>query len=119
MKLKLGQIADSFEPLRRVGNEKLPIKVAWEIQRNSRLIFPEFSAWDEKRADLIKTKYGEQDKEGNFLVPPKNMNSFKEEMKSLGDIEIELDIHVIPMSSFTANISPSDLALLDWMFEDK
>jgi hypothetical protein len=119
MKLTLKQVADSFEPLRRVSTEKMPINVAWEIQRNTRLINPEFVAWDEKRAGLIKTKYGEEDKDGNFLVPPKNMIAFQAEMNILNEIEIELDIHVIPISSFTANISPADLSELEWMFDKK
>jgi hypothetical protein len=119
MKLTLKQVADSFEPLRRVSTEKMPINVAWEIQRNFRLITPEFKAWDEKRAGLIKTKYGEEDKEGNFFVLPKNMTAFQAEMNILNEIEVDLDIHVIPMSSFTANITPVDLSELEWMFDKK
>ena len=117
MKLKLSQIVESFEAIKRVGNEKMPIKTAWNIQRNMRLIAPEFDAWEEKRAELIKNKYGAKDEKGNFLVTPNNMNVFREEMKTLGDVEIELDIQTIPMDDFKADISPADLMALEWMFK--
>jgi hypothetical protein len=117
MKLKLNQIADSIEAIKRIGAEKMPIKTAWDIQRNTRLITPEFNAWDEKRAELIKNKYGAKDEKGNFLVTRNNMKVFQEEMKILGDCEVELDIQSILMDDFKADISPADLMALEWMFK--
>jgi hypothetical protein len=118
MKLKISQVAEGFQVLSRIGNEKMPIKLAFTIQRNIRLMLPEFTDWEKKRTELIKEKYGIEDDKGNYTVPSDKIPEFTDEMVALGNVEIELDLHKISMTEFPLEISPIDLMVLEWLFED-
>lgn len=115
MKLKIKQVVESFQVLGRLGQEKMPIKLAYIIQRNLRLLNPEYSQWDEQRTSLIKEKYGVKDEAGNYTVTPDKMPEFQTEMDTLGDVEVELDLHTISMIAWGRDISPLDFMILDWM----
>ena len=118
MLLKISQIVEGYQVLSRIGNEKMPIKTAFTIQRNIRLLQPEYTQWDEKRTSLIKERFGIEDDKGNFTVPTDKISSFTEEMKALGEVEVELNLRVIPLHAvdFPLDISPIDLMALEWMF---
>lgn len=117
MKLKLDQIFIGYAALQQVGSEKLPIKLSFTLQRNMRLLAPEAEGYEKSRVALIKTKYGVEQKNGNFSVPPKNMEAFQKEMDELGKSEIELDIKTIAIDQAEAlQISPVQFDALEWMF---
>jgi len=118
MKLKLVEAVQGFNALQRIGIEKMPIKLAYTIQRNMRLLEADVRAYEEKRVDLIKTKYGVKDEEDNFKVPPKRFDAFQKQLNQLGQVEIEVAIQTIPMEDVTFNISPNDLIFLEWLFVD-
>lgn len=117
MKLTLTKAALGFIALQKIGTEKLPIKQAYNLQRNMRILEPDAKAYDEKRVELIKTKYGTEDEAtGNWSIANKQMEAFNKELEELGSEEVELDIHTIVMETVTFTISPNDLYNLEWMF---
>jgi hypothetical protein len=117
MKLKLSEIVIGIHALQRIGNEKLPIQIAYNLQRNMRLMQPEAQQYDDKRVELIKTKYGVE-KDGNWTVPPDNLTEFQAEMNDLGSVEVDIDVHTINLDEVSdVMISLNDLYPLDWMFE--
>jgi hypothetical protein len=116
MKITLEQAVVGFNALQRVGNEKLPIKLAYNLQRNMRILQPDVKAYEEKRIELIKTKYGVKDGQDNWSVQPEKVSAFGKQLEALGSVELELDIHTIDIESVNMNISPNDLFALEWMF---
>jgi hypothetical protein len=77
----------------------------------------EVDTYEKTRVDLIKTKYGIKLETGEFEVPPKNMEKFSEEMKRIGETEIDLDIKTIRLEDCKEiQLSLMQLSLLDWMF---
>jgi hypothetical protein len=116
MKLKIEQVVESFQVLGRLGQEKMPVKLAYEIQRNARLMEPDFKAREEKRVELIKTKYGVTGENGDIMVLPDRMEAFVKDMMDLDSVEVELDLHTIDLDNLNINITPNDLFWLDWMF---
>jgi hypothetical protein len=117
MNLTLDQIAEGFVALQEIGAEKLPLKSSFLFQRNLRLLMPEAEGYERVRIDLIKTKYGKKQKDGNFLVPQDNLESYLEEMKELGKTTVDLDIRVIKTDEVPElQISPIQLNALEWMF---
>jgi hypothetical protein len=118
MKLKISQIADGFQIINRIGNEKMPIKVSFIIQRNLRLLAPEFTDWEKTRTDLIINKYGTKDDNGNFTVSAENIKAFQDEMTAIGAVEVDLDLQTIPLNDFRLEISPVDLMAIEWMFSE-
>jgi len=115
MKITLEQAVTGFNALQRIGAEKLPIKLAYTLQRNMRLLQPDVQAYDKDRVELIKTKYGTQEGE-QWTVKPENMVAFSAEIESLASVELELDLRTIPLDGVNMTIAPNDLYALDWMF---
>jgi hypothetical protein len=121
MKLKLSTIINSREALQEVLKKELPIKISFRIQKNLRLIEPEFIQYEEFRSKLIKEKYGEESgEEGNWVVKPVTMRGFIKELDELTSEEIELDIIKVTLPD-DFKITPTNAYLLEWMldFEDK
>ena len=123
MKITLEQAVTGLNALQRIGTEKLPIKLAYTLQRNMRLLQPDVKAYDEQRVELIKGKYGTLAKdadgkeiEGQYQVKPEKLESFSKEIEALASVEIELDLRTIPLDGLNMSITPNDLYALDWMF---
>jgi hypothetical protein len=116
MKITLEQAVIGFSALQRIGGEKLPIKLAYTLQRNMRLLQPDVKQYEEQRVVLIKTKYGEKVDEENWKVNPDKHEAFAKEIESLASVEIELDLRTIDLAGVNMNIAPNDLYALEWMF---
>lgn len=119
MKLKLSQIVNGYSALMAVGTEKLPIKSAYRLQRNMRMLKPEAEQFEKTRVDLIQTKYGVKDKKDeSFSVPPERLSAFHKQLEEVLSVEIEVDVQGIPIDELSDQfqISPVALMALDWMF---
>ena len=116
MKLTLVQIVSGYQALENIGTEKMPIKLAYIFQRNMRTLQPDFKDYEQKRTELIKTKYGVEQENGNWIVPQEKKKKFTTELETLGELELELDIRTIDLSNVNMNIAPNDLFILEWMF---
>jgi hypothetical protein len=116
VKITLEQAVIGFNALQRIGNEKLPIKLAYTLQRNMRHLQPDVKAYEEQRVELIKTKYGIKDENENWSVKPDKVSAFGKQLETLGSVELELDIHTINLEDVNMNIAPNDLFALEWMF---
>ena len=121
MKLNLGQIVNSKDALQELLNEKLPVKIAFKVQKIFRTIDPELSSYEEMRSKLIMGEYGEQDGDsGNWKVKQSKMKEFIEELKALMSVELDLDITKVKLPE-NISITPANAYLLGWMidFEDE
>ena len=115
MKITLEQAVTGFNALQHLGDERLPIKLAYTLQRNMRLLQPDVQAYDKDRVELIKTKYGTQEGD-QWTVKPEKLPAFSKEIESLASVELELDLRTIPLDGVNMTIAPNDLYALDWMF---
>jgi hypothetical protein len=119
MKLKLSDIVGAVISLRTLGAEKMPIRLAYNIQRNIRLLAVEAATYERMRQDLVKHKYGEETEDKSFKVPDEKMDDFVAEMNKLGEEEVELDVHTVNFADLAdIKVSPNTLQGLEWMFVD-
>jgi len=118
MKLKLSQIVNGYSALMAVGTEKMPIKPAYSLQRNMRLLQPEAEQFEKTRVDLIKTKYGKQGDGDSYTVSADQLPAFQKQIEELLSVEIDVDVHTIKIVELSDKfeISPVALMNLDWMF---
>jgi hypothetical protein len=116
MKLKLGQLIDARGALRAIGAERLPVKLAYRIQRNMRKIDIELREVDEANLKLIR-ELGEKQPDGNWHVKPENLDAFRDAMKALRDEDIEIDIRAVSIDELPVDVAPLTLMDLDFMFE--
>ena len=116
MKITLENAVLGFMALQRVGVEKFPIKLAYTLQRNMRILQPDTKQYEDQRMELVKTKYGKENEEGGWEIPPEKRKAFEKQIETLGSVELELDLHTIDLDTVNINISPNDLYALEWMF---
>lgn len=120
MNIQLKTLVEAKGALQRLGGEKLPVRQAYTIARNLRKINPELEEHQKKVEELI-VQYGELMEDGNSVrVPPgsENFKKFMADVEELGKVEIEVDVRRIKLSEMDIAITPADLALMDFMFED-
>ena len=118
MRLQLKDIVNSKEALERLAKEKLPISISYDVGKNLRLVEPEYMEYEKQRSKLIMEKYGEENikDSGSWEVKPTMMNEFKEELSTLAEKYISLDIIKIKLPEDTL-ITPIDIVVLDWMID--
>jgi len=120
MKLLNGEIFDAREPLQKLANKELPVKVAYDLAKMVNKLNEELKAIDEVRNGLVK-KYGEVDKEssGQISIKPEsgNYSKFVEGITELMNQEVEVVIGKVKLpqevDGITLQIEPSVLMALE------
>lgn len=122
------RIVNTINVLAELNNAKLPIKLAYAITKNINKINSELKAYNEEKAKLID-KYSEKDEEGklkadeygNVILKEEHIEDWNRDIKELLSIENEVDIHMIQLDDLlnsNYNISPAELAAIDFMIND-
>jgi len=98
--------------------------LALEIQRNVRVLKPEYEAYFEK-TKAIGEKYGELSKDGTkYNIDPENKEASKKELDEVNAVNVDVNIQLIDFKKIereaelgTFKISADCLYALDWMFK--
>ena len=102
--IKLGDLKNVENIILRIINAELPIKLAFQINLMVDDLDEKLTKLENFRIGLVK-KYGEEDKNGNMQVLPKNMKDFSQELKELMDSDVDFKPVKIPLDVFdSANI---------------
>jgi len=120
MKLTLKDIASSEQALTNLLEQKPPAIASYKIQRALRHIIPEIELFSKTRDELVQ-KYGKpiEGQPGAFKIAPEFAKQYEEEMTTLINQELELDLHPIPLSDLkTLDIQVRDMLLLDYLIVD-
>lgn len=122
------RIVNTINTLGKLNNAQLPIKIAYAISKNVNKIESELKAYNAEKAKLID-KYAVKDKEGklkadeygNVNIKEEHIEDWNKDVKELLSIENEIDIHMIQLDDLLNsdyNISPAELAAIDFMIND-
>lgn len=124
MKISNEKLANSINVLSKLINMELPIKLSYALSKNITKIDRELEAYNKERQKLIE-KYGEKDEEGKLKTKEDgtinilDIDNFNKDLKEILEIETEVDIHLIDLDKFEAdiNITPGELMIIDYMFK--
>lgn len=117
--MKLRELVATQEALQRLVSLELPAAKAFQITRAIRPILVELEAYEQQRIALVR-RLGERDKTGQVSVLPEKMAEFDNEIKTLLDVDIELEIPTMSPSILgEVNIRPVDLMPLWFLFEEE
>jgi len=98
MKLLNGEIFDAREPLQKLIEKELPVKVAYGLAKMSNRLNEQFKIIEDVRQGLIR-KYGEADEEHPQKMAVKleseNYPKFVAEMSELMNQEVEVVFDVV------------------------
>ena len=123
MELLNGDIYQSAEPLRKLMNERFPVKVSYKLAKMASELTKPLKVIEDCRVGLIE-KYGETDGHGISTIKPgdKDYEKFVKELDELLDIEIEVAIpHKVKLPTMVdgkeVQIEPITLLALDKFIE--
>ncbi len=124
MIVKLSQIINSQEELKKLLDFKLPVKTAYNIGKMINKIQPELKAFEEVRVKLIKELGEQKGEDGNWEIKKENLQKFTEEIEKVLNSEISLDFNEVDKFQKISidqigeeKIEASLLLKLDWLFE--
>lgn len=117
MKARLGELWASREILQKLATMKFKAKTAYKIMKIIDQANKEYEPFSKVRLELFE-KYGEKDGD-NITVKPENLEVFGKEMSDLEETEVEIKFNVSLEEIADAMLTPSELYLLDYMFQEE
>lgn len=115
MKVKLGIIVSSVEPLGKIMQHPMPAATAFRCAKTLKSVQSELESYEEARKNLIE-QYGE---DGEIKPDSKNWDQFVVDMNKMLEEEVKLDAKVIKSENLSkVEISPSDLVALEWLIKE-
>lgn len=118
MKIKLEKLVASLEPLRNLFSKEIPISIGFHISKTIQAIEENMKLYDESRTALVK-KYGKENKDGTFNIPPKSVKEFEAEHQELLNTEVELQAEEISIARLgDVKMSSSDVYTLNWLLTE-
>lgn len=102
MKLKNGEIFNAHEPLQKLLEKELPVKVSYGLAKMANKLNEQFDIIEQVRVGLIR-KYGEADKDKpeqvSIKVESENYPKFVAELTELMAQEVEVVIQKVTLPS--------------------
>ena len=106
MKLKAKEVYDMYDAINALSQEKTTMPTAYYIAKNAKIIKEEATSIDEARQKLIM-EFGEKKDDGSLntqengmvKIEDSKLTAFTEQLNSLLNAEIDIDIKKIPLSS--------------------
>jgi len=123
MKFKLGQIQEMKEPLSRLVEQSLPLKLAFKLNKLVKAIDENLTVIEEERVKLVKKLGVLNEKTQNIEIPKDAMAQFQKEFIELmhEDVEIEFDafnINDFETKDRVIEITTQDMLKLESIFEE-
>lgn len=128
MKVKIADIINGTEVLRKLSQADFKAKTAWQIARLLKAAETEVQGFQEARDSLVN-KYGEKNENGelvvdekkNYKFEPENLEAFVAEFNDLVESEVEINANKLKLEqileSEKADFTPSDMVALEPFIE--
>lgn len=124
MKIHIKDVKESYEALNELANKELPVRVAFVLASNMKVLAPFLETLQTNYSELVE-KYGTRDDDGNVInengntpISNENVQQFITESKELMDTEVEVAITTISVSAFDeAQVKAKLLLAISYMLE--
>ena len=115
MKIKLGVLVSSVEPLGKLMQHPMPAATAFRCSKVLKTVQTELESYEEARKKLIE-EHGE---DGEITPESKSWDSFVIDMNKLLEEEVKIDIKTIKSETLSkVEIAPADLLVLEWLIKE-
>lgn len=120
--MKLKQLVESTTALNKLVDQKLPIKVSFQLSTFLSKTNPELTNFDKLRTEKIQ-EYGERViKDGKpteeYTIPKDKVEEWSKEINELLEQEIDVKIPDIKIDDLgDINIEPTSLMGLEWLIK--
>jgi len=121
MKIKLSQIFNVQPIIKKLIEQKMPIKMAYKLSKMAKALNSEYEEIEKQRTSLIQ-KLGEQTGDtGQFQVKEENAQAFiKEFGEFLNGEAVNLDFEKVSLKDLPDDIkmSPQELIAIEFLFQE-
>jgi len=121
MKITGKDLKACTQSLTKILGKEMDFKLSYRLRKIAKKVKGETEDLEQARFDLIK-KYGEKQKGNVYQVKDEHLDVCTKEIDELLDIEIDLDISLIPfevIDKAKIELSPIDVALLERFIEEE
>ncbi|WP_143314187.1 hypothetical protein [Clostridium sp. HBUAS56017] len=126
IKVSNEKLVNSIEVLGSLLNEKLPIVIAYALNKNIDKINSELKIYNTTREKLIDECAEKEDgkpkiENGNFVIKADYLEKWNQEMSNILAIENELELKEIELSKLeksSVDITPIELMKIDYMIKE-
>ncbi len=116
MQIKLSDIVGNIENIKSLLTCKLPIKIAYKLNKLSNKLDRELIYYSEIKNKLI-IELGEKQENGDIkIVDPVKIKEFEEKHQEILSADVELDFEKIKVEDL-GDIVVSPNELVNWIFE--
>jgi len=115
MKVKVGQLVGSSEPLGKLMTQPMPSATAFRCAKTLKAVQAELESYEEARKNLIE----QHGKDGEIKPEDKGWKKFIAGMEELMETEVKVDAEKIKEENLSkVEIAPADILALDWIIEE-
>lgn len=121
--VKIDTLFASQDNLNKLLETNVKASTAYKLSRIATKVSEELKICEETRRNLVM-EYGEEDENGTTKVTEENRETFNNEINDLFQNEIELPFEKISIDDLVssrgveADITPTTLVGLEWLFKD-
>jgi hypothetical protein len=122
MKFKLAEIKLMEDGLKAITKQPLPVKLSFRLSKLLNFCGQELQQMEEARVKLVKElSVPNPDEEGGLIVPPENIEKFREEFNTLLSEEVEFNFTPIKISELGEDlkITPSEILSLSKIIQEE
>ena len=121
MKVTLAEVLEMKEPLGRLSNEKLPLKIAFKLAKAIKELDQQLTDINDHRQKLFTelSVEGKDDMKGQLVIPPENIDEFNKQWGELLEVEVELGFQPMSFDDLPdVEMSTQDMLKLAPIFEE-
>ena len=129
MQFKVGELLDMQMSMGRVMTKDLPVKAAFSFGRFAKKMSKELEEYEKQRVVALKKYAKTKDDAGEELAPdskgmavfktPEDEKTFKDELKSLVEIEVNIDFTQLSLDDLgKSEVFGADLLVLEKLFKE-
>lgn len=123
--MKLYEIVESRDSLRKLNTAELPFKTALSLARDIKNIDEVLQIYENKRKELIN-KYGEKDENGKLIIKDDNVKltdqaAFANEFNTLAMEDVDIEIKKISINELenVTILTPSDINNISFLLKEE
>lgn len=94
----MSTVFSSRPAFQQLVKQSFSAKVAYRLSKIVRKVDQELQDFEKARVALVEKYARDVDEDGNKTVPPENISMFVKEVEELLNLEVDLDIPLIPLS---------------------
>lgn len=113
--IKLRDIVNSNEPLKRLAGEKFPVVLSYKISKTMKILDDIIETFSKKRKEVLSRLGTLNAKEGTYTFEGENEQVATDELEKMLDEEVVVSILKVTLSELEGHqIEPRIFAILDW-----